>query len=48
MEIISAILAWARSLGVGGAFFVITLGAFGVCGMAMWVVLVALKREKAK
>lgn len=48
MGVISSILAWAQSFGVGGAFFVITLGAFGVCGMALWVVLVVLSREKAK
>jgi hypothetical protein len=48
MDFISTILAWAQSFGVGGAFFIITLGAFGVCGMALWVVLVALNREKTK
>jgi hypothetical protein len=43
---IDSILSWAQSLGIGGAFFILTLGAFAICGMALWVVLIALKRGK--
>jgi hypothetical protein len=46
VKVIEAIVSWAQPLGLGGAFFVISLCAFGVCGMALWVVLTALKRNK--
>jgi hypothetical protein len=43
---VESVLSWAQSFGISGAFFIITLGAFGICGMAQWVVLAALKRGK--
>lgn len=43
---VDSVLLWAQTLGIGGAFFLITLGAFGVCGLALWVVLAALKRDR--
>lgn len=46
MSWIDVILSWARSFGIGGAFFIVTVGAFIICGMALWVVLIALKRGK--
>lgn len=46
MKSLESIVSWAQSFGMGGAFFIVTLGAFGLCGMALWVVLTALKRHK--
>lgn len=47
MSIVEFVASWAQSFGTGGAFFFIALCAFGLCGLALWVVLVALKRGKA-
>ena len=47
MSTVESVLSWAQSIGIGGAFFIITLCAFGICGMALWVVLAALKRVKS-
>ena len=46
MNSVESVLSWAQSFGIGGAFFIITLAAFGICGMALWVVMAALKRSK--
>jgi hypothetical protein len=43
---LQSIVSWAQSFGMGGAFFIITLCAFGLCGLALWVVLTALKGHK--
>jgi len=47
VNVIEFVVSWAQSLGTGGAFFFITVCAFGLCGLALWVVLVALKRGRA-
>lgn len=36
-------LRWVQSFGIGGAFFVLALAAFALCGLALAVVLTALK-----
>jgi hypothetical protein len=46
MNSVESVVSWAQSFGMGGAFFIIALCAFGLCGMALWVVLTALKRGK--
>lgn len=47
MKSLESFLSWAQSFGIGGAFFVIALCAFGLCAMALWVVLIAVKRGTA-
>lgn len=32
---VASVLSWAQSLGIGGAFFVLTLDAFGICAPAL-------------
>ena len=44
METIEFLIVWARTIGVGGAFFIIALLTFGICALALWVALTALKR----
>jgi hypothetical protein len=43
---IQSTISWAQSFGVGGAFFILTLAALGVCGLALWVVSIALKKGR--
>lgn len=45
MPVFESFLSWAQSIGVGGAFFIVTLCAFGVCAMALRVVLAALTQR---
>jgi hypothetical protein len=47
MVTLEAVMAWAQSFGVGGAFLVLALAALGVCALALRVVLAALKRGKS-
>lgn len=46
VKIVESVLSWVHSFGIGGAFFVITLGTLAVCGLALWVVLAALKGDR--
>jgi hypothetical protein len=43
MKSIGEVLSWAKAMGIGGAFFILAIGAFLLSGMAMWVVLIALE-----
>lgn len=45
MSLLESFTTWVQSFGVGGAFFIVTLCAFGICAMALWVVLIALRQR---
>jgi hypothetical protein len=47
MTLLETVMLWARSFGIGGAFFVLALAAFGLCALALVVVLTALKRGRS-
>jgi hypothetical protein len=47
MKTVEAIIAWAHSFGIGGAFFVLALAGFGLCALALLVALAALKRHRS-
>ena len=47
MNVLEMVMMWARSFGIGGAFFVLALAGFGLCALALIVVLTALKRGKS-
>jgi DMSO/TMAO reductase YedYZ heme-binding membrane subunit len=46
MNIAESVFSWAQSIGIGGAFFLIALCAFALSGLALWVVLIALRRDR--
>ena len=46
MKTVDAMIAWAHSFGIGGAFFVLALAGFGLCALALLVVLAAMKRDR--
>lgn len=47
MSLFESLVAWAQAIGIGGAFFIVSLCAFGISAMALWVVLIVLKRDKS-
>lgn len=47
METADSVISWAQSIGIGGAFFLIAICAFALSALALWVVLVALRRDKS-
>ena len=37
---------WLTAFGTGGAFFVVSVGAIVVCGLALWLAILVVKHGK--